>query len=520
MPKILFDHLQKTGGTALTDFLRQNIGEHRVSPIIQHEGIRFAAGLLDQFDVVAGHFHLSPAYKPEPGVYYLTLLRDPVERFLSHYSYVREQPDATESFAALARRSKDLLSLLLSGDENVLLAVKDFYIRHFAALFYEEDKVRAVLADDRFKGRSLFPLTVSRYHLIGISEDMDGVAQIMSHLIGFPHQTVERVRVTKDRLRVADLDKRTLKILHDLTARDREFYATAKANFAVVVKAFGHESPHHRISLADIRTPSTAPVSDTPAILAAELFCPKSDHNDRAISGEPCLLSFALRGDQVSPDEPIALRITNTLHQLVFRDTRQLHQNTEAVSESFEIAWSFVCLLGPGDYICALALGTQWIENAYRFGVDQRQGSAWAGLVNMQLESILIAAPPDPDKLTGQLTASHHALDASNDETLEISVEIGNTGTTSWEPNGIYRVVISYRILTASGETVVTDGLRTVLPEGLAPNETRSVTMRLRAPGQAGHYLVTPSFVCERIAWFGGSDPIRLSVGELPQSHP
>jgi hypothetical protein len=332
--------------------------------------------------------------------------------------------------------------------------------------------------------------------------------------MGFSYTPVQRVRVTQQRLRQSDLDAGTLKLLHKLTARDYEFYTMAKAQFEAVAKAFAATPGTAPASVSVPKRMSAAPAPDQTAILAAELFCPSSGHNDRAISGDPCMLSFAIDGTQLSPGDPIALRITNTLHQLVFRDTRQLQRNRDEASSPFELIWNFVCPLGPGDYICALGFGLRWVEDVYRFGVDQRAGTNWAGLVNMQSEIITLGGPPNPERLMGWLAPADHSIDVRMGETVQLSMDIGNTGGAAWEPHGIYRVVLSYRLSTASGESVVKDGLRTILVGRLHPNETRTVTMRLQAPEQEGQYVIHPSFVCERIAWFGVSKPIQLSVSQ------
>ena len=223
--KVLFDHLQKTGGTALLAFFGSHLGESKVSPLILHEDIRFAAGLLDRFVVVGGHLDLGPGYDWDASIYHVTVLRDPIERFLSHYSYSREQPDATDPFAVLARRH-DIATLLRLGDKDVLRTAGNFYIRHFAHAF----SVHAPMAP-----AELLTAMERRYSLIGISERMDDVARMICVALGLDAGgTVRPVRVTQNRLRQTDLDRETLALLRELTSGDHELYQLAAARFATI----------------------------------------------------------------------------------------------------------------------------------------------------------------------------------------------------------------------------------------------------------------------------------------------
>src|SRR5262245_30850011 len=91
--QIIFDHRQKTAGTSLRAVCCGAVGEDRVSPLMLEGTMVLASRLLDRFDVVFGHFTLPPEYDFPREVYHLTLLRDPIDRFLSHVSSLREVDD-------------------------------------------------------------------------------------------------------------------------------------------------------------------------------------------------------------------------------------------------------------------------------------------------------------------------------------------------------------------------------------------------------------------------------------------
>src|SRR5271156_1665715 len=89
--KIVFDHLAKTAGSSARRFFADSVGDDRISSplagyVLDH------LHLLEQFDVLQGHFHGRVLYKIHPNVKYVTILRHPIERFLSYYYYARSFP--------------------------------------------------------------------------------------------------------------------------------------------------------------------------------------------------------------------------------------------------------------------------------------------------------------------------------------------------------------------------------------------------------------------------------------------
>ena len=82
--KILFDHLPKAGGTSVLRFLQAATGQ-RV-PHIRGSSVTVRYR-LKTLDAVAGHFTGRVLF---PGVSTITVLRDPVERFLSGFFYYRD----------------------------------------------------------------------------------------------------------------------------------------------------------------------------------------------------------------------------------------------------------------------------------------------------------------------------------------------------------------------------------------------------------------------------------------------
>lgn len=99
------------------------------------------------------------------------------------------------------------------------------------------------------------------------------------------------------------------------------------------------------------------------------------------------------------------------------------------------------------------------------------------------------AYTPDPlTCLTLNQTKTHH-------------ITVTNTGDLNWttqEPNPFH---LSYHWY--QGNTLITfDGLRTVLPQSVAPGQSLALTATLQAPSTAGTYTLKWDMVQEAVAWF------------------
>ncbi len=68
-------------------------------------------------------------------------------------------------------------------------------------------------------------------------------------------------------------------------------------------------------------------------------------------------------------------------------------------------------------------------------------------------------------------------------------------------------VNVSYHWLTADGKTVVKDGRRSFMPEGLAAHATAVVPVVIDFPDQPGRYTLRLTLVQEGCAWFYNIDP-------------
>ena len=90
---------------------------------------------------------------------------------------------------------------------------------------------------------------------------------------------------------------------------------------------------------------------------------------------------------------------------------------------------------------------------------------------------------------------------------VQAPLVIRNTSASTWPARGATRVSVSYRWLAEDGETVVAEGLRTVLPRDIAPGETAELALEIATPDRPGRYVLEVDALRERLAWFDDRVP-------------
>jgi hypothetical protein len=95
---------------------------------------------------------------------------------------------------------------------------------------------------------------------------------------------------------------------------------------------------------------------------------------------------------------------------------------------------------------------------------------------------------------------------------FQATVDITNKGWKRWTSEGSSPTYLSYRWLDASGQVVVKDGIRNVLPGTLVAGAQRTVPVRVKCPAAAGTYTLALDLVEEGVTWFSdaGVAPLRV----------
>ncbi len=102
-----------------------------------------------------------------------------------------------------------------------------------------------------------------------------------------------------------------------------------------------------------------------------------------------------------------------------------------------------------------------------------------------------------------QIDLEPQALTFRPSEISSVPLTVTNISARTWPAGGVTPVSVSYHWLSAdSQDMIILEGVRTALPNDLAPGEQVSLGLRVKAPSQAGDYRLQIDLVQEYVTWF------------------
>lgn len=193
---------------------------------------------LEQINVLTGHLYFGVhTYLPRP-VSYFTILRDPVERVISHYYYVLHEPQHYLFPLAQKVSLREYVIACGSAEPNNnqtrLLAGRD------------------LLPDDGSCMPEMLPVAQENlrkhFRLIGLTEDFDRSLILMKKAFGWRNPYYNRQNVSRDRPLKTELSAETLETIRSYNELDLQLYQCAKESFQNLLAKQG-DSFEHEVSL-------------------------------------------------------------------------------------------------------------------------------------------------------------------------------------------------------------------------------------------------------------------------------
>ncbi len=245
---LYFLHIPKTAGTTLNSFLDGEIfGHDAVYQSNWHTLLRRSQQEdLSQYRLFHGHRYASFAYAYPGPLRYITFIRDPIERALSHYGHVVR--DEGHYLHELARRLGSFEAYLNHPETRP--TVVNFQIRalgldvnpYAAAESLSDDELdefklerwletsQSEMSDAELLATAL--LRTEQFCFIGITERFDASVQLLCEAFGWPlpEQTQAR-NVNTERLRREELPAAVLRDLVEVNRADLALYEHACRRF-------------------------------------------------------------------------------------------------------------------------------------------------------------------------------------------------------------------------------------------------------------------------------------------------
>ncbi len=300
--RLIFLHIPKTAGTAITSFLRQQFAEADVMPQLQANFHRshplwplvarryrlLGVGMHLDHDRVAA---LARGLAEEAPPFLLTVLREPRARLLSRYKEWRSTPDEHMQAARdhvkdaiLTARTKSFSEFLHSDNPVVVSTLDNLQARLIAGL-----NLSRKLSSDELLARARHNL--GAYDLVGTTASCDDTLQLLAHAYGWPQPAAALPRVhqsqpvSEDTLRTSDADEERIAtytvldqaLWDDLCQGTLQQGSTAEASL----------TRQQRPAFLDVDFPTRCEGSPPPAYLSFAASTPLLAEEDNLGPGAP-----------------------------------------------------------------------------------------------------------------------------------------------------------------------------------------------------------------------------------------
>jgi hypothetical protein len=250
--------VQKTGGAALTGAISNRFAEREC--LLLYYSPPPDISDLETFRYVSGHLPISFLDRFANPPFVFTLLRDPVERALSAYSFYRTRPPEFAKRLLLFGRGRPAYE---RAAECLRLArtcrIEELVERapEIATEYFGNRQARALAGsrpeggDERLED-ALAGLECCDF--VGLTDRLDESAGWLARRLGWRELTpLPRINVTGERLRADQVSAKALEALQELTSVDRQLYRVGVRRYESQLADWRHaEDPRdHSAAIAD-----------------------------------------------------------------------------------------------------------------------------------------------------------------------------------------------------------------------------------------------------------------------------
>jgi hypothetical protein len=573
--KYFFDHIYKAGGSSVDRAFAHWLDEDQVTPTLVETATSAQARYADKA-YITGHFTFSPGQWFAADRYLLTLLRDPVDRIISHYYFSRNHVTlkGKDRAVALAKNLR-IEEYVLCDDPDVRNQIENFQTRHFAPAAWDG-------AEELTPARQLelAKASLDRYDLVGVLQDIDDFFLALACDLDLPPLAeTPHANATRQRASISEVDAALRRRIESMNESDLELHDVARGLFAAKRRDLLRRSYHllkfHRnaiddreasgegepIGAANGSEKKTERFSELGTRECEVLWATVAGHTTQLpvlFTGEMCRLTIAFRAHRTIEALNVGFSILDQGERVIFGTNSYSLGKSIRVECGGEncIQYIFRCDIGPGQYSVSVTLHPAMVLDSRiyhlrtqvaKFEVAGNIGYHSEGLAKLyptitgsgasnpdqsrlqmrdteadwpRAQRIAVINPPLAD-FRATISALGSVSYVEPNELFLLEVEIGNDGTETWQSGGFFPVRVSYHWCREDGTISEFDGERTQLPWDIQPGQSVRLWANIKAPTALGKYLLKMTLVQDGVAWFdaksGAQDAIQIRVGLSPQ---
>jgi hypothetical protein len=251
-PLLFFIHIPKTAGTTLGGILVQHYGRDRVFACHPDRAIvgytaedflSFPAEKRNNFQLVRGHFGYGLHEDYQEPYKYITILRDPVDRVISHYYYVLKRTDhylhkkvTSENISLKDYVTSGLTGEMDNGQLRMLTGPTGYYARFGTCTPELLELAKEHLRND--------------FVVVGISERFDETLLVLKEILGVSTPFYLNLKVNNKRPKREKMTDDVIEAIRAHNPLDEEIYQYANALMDELIEK---HIPFFRIKLSLFR---------------------------------------------------------------------------------------------------------------------------------------------------------------------------------------------------------------------------------------------------------------------------
>jgi hypothetical protein len=228
---LIFIHIPKSAGRTLKSVIDRQFNQSEVYSISGdvHQAFRSFTQLpeseREKFRYINGHMYFGIHHYTKKPCNYITMLRHPINRVISHYYYVLRSPDhylytkvKSENMSLEDYVSNDLSTELENGQTRFISGIKTDEHATFEML----EKAKINISNS--------------FIIAGVMERFDESLILMKKALGWKNVFYIKGNVNPKRTSKAEIPESTLRLIQSKNQLDMELYTFVKDNFDKLVR--------------------------------------------------------------------------------------------------------------------------------------------------------------------------------------------------------------------------------------------------------------------------------------------